>query len=202
MKRFLKIALSYLVRFVQPEVKTPTIILIGDSLIKLGNWKRLLNRNDLINRGIGGETLGQIQERMKKLRNTTARIIFIEGGINDFPQSNPENLLGLYQEIITFWESKQIIPVLTNVVYISPEAAKKYPFRSNWRSINKQVDELNKNLNDICIARKIDLIDLNSCLSNSIQLRDEFTTDGVHFTEAAYQIWARELRKILQRHQI
>ncbi|WP_198175011.1 GDSL-type esterase/lipase family protein [Spirosoma arboris] len=202
MRQFLKHVLAYLLRLLQPEAKNPSIILLGDSLVELGNWEQLLNRADFINRGIGGDTLSHIQKRMKSLGAIRARIIFIEGGINDFPQSEPDSLFGKYQEIIAFWQSKQITPVVVGLVYISPLAAKTYPFRSDWRGINNQVSTLNENLKSFCNAQKIDFIDLNSLLSDSIQLRSEYTTDGVHLTEAAYHIWAGEILRFLNQYQL
>ncbi|GAB4013805.1 hypothetical protein GCM10028808_34230 [Spirosoma migulaei] len=202
MKPFVKKVLAYLVRQLNPEPKNPAIILIGDSLIRMGNWKELLNRSDFINRGIGGETLSQIHARLKQLADTTARIAFIEGGINDLPPSDADTLLAEYQEMATVFQSKQLIPVITSLVCISPQAAKKYPWRSDWRAINTQVTSLNEKLKAFCGEKNIDFIDLNSLLSDSVQLQAEYTTDGVHLTESAYRIWAAEAIRILQKYQI
>jgi len=202
MKQFVKKILAYLLRKLHPEPTNPAIILIGDSLIRMGNWKRLLSRSDLINRGKGGETLGQIHERLKQLGNTTATIAFIGGGINDLPPSDSDTLFAEYQEIIKCCQSKQLIPVVISLVYISPQAVKKYPFRSEWRAINTQVSNLNEKLKSFCAEKNIDFIDLNALLSDSIQLRADYTTDGVHLTESAYRIWASEVIRTLQKHQI
>ena len=202
MRRLVKNVLAFLRRLVRPEVKNPAIILIGDSLIAMGNWQNLLNRNDLINRGIGGETFSQIRRRMKRLQHTTARIIFIEGGINDFPHAGVDSLFAEYELAVAFWQANQIIPVVTGLVYISPLAASVYPSRRNWMAINNQVSALNEKLKNHCTAQLIDFIDLNVLLSDANQLRAVYTTDGVHLTESAYYIWAEEVSRVLKQHHI
>lgn len=202
MKQFIKKVLAYLIKRLNPEPTNPAIILIGDSLIRMGNWTKLLNRTDLMNRGMGGETLSQIHERLNQLANTTARIAFVEGGINDLPPSDADTLFGEYQEITTVFQSKQVILVVTSLVYISSRAAKKYPWRSDWRAINTQVTILNEKLKAFCAEKNIEFIDLNSLLSDSMQLKAEYTTDGVHLTKSAYHIWAREVIRVLQKYQI
>jgi lysophospholipase L1-like esterase len=202
MRQFVKKVLAYLLLRLHPEPKNPTIMLMGDSLIRMGNWKKLLNRSDVSNQGRGGDTLSQIYERLKQLGHTTATILFIGGGTNDLPPSNAESLFADYQEIIKFIRAKPLIPVVISLVYISPQAAKKYPWRADWRAINSQIASLNEKLKAFCAREKIDFIDLNSCLSDPVQLKATYTTDGVHFTESAYRIWANEMMRILQKHRI
>ena len=202
MKQFVKKILAYLLRGLHPEPQNPAIILIGDSLIRMGNWKRLLGRSDFINRGMGGETLNQIHKRLKQLGDTTATIIFIEGGINDLPPSDSDTLFAEYQEMTKCCQSKQLIPVIISLVYISPQAVKKYHWRSDWKAINTHVSSLNEKLKSFCAEKNIDFIDLNSLLSDSVQLRADYTTDGVHLTESAYLIFANEVIQTLQKHQI
>src|SRR5689334_23369715 len=76
----------------------PSIIMLGNSLIWQMNWDSLLNRKDIINRGIAGDNLQCICERLVYLKNTTAKIVFIEGGINDIPGKNADTLFSYYKQ--------------------------------------------------------------------------------------------------------
>lgn len=85
------------------ESQNPKIIMLGNSLVRHGNWDSLLARNDVINRGISGDHLPCIYERLKFLKNSSAKIIFIEGGINDLPVGNTDTLFYYYSQIVKFW---------------------------------------------------------------------------------------------------
>lgn len=96
--------------------------MLGNSLIRHGNWDSLLRREDVINRGISGDRLECICERLKYLKNNKAKICFIEGGINDIPWQNSDSLLHYFETIANFWISEGNIPVFNLVLYISPKA--------------------------------------------------------------------------------
>lgn len=186
------------------ETNTPSVIMLGNSLIRHGKWDSLLNRKDVINRGISGDNLKCICERLAYLKNSTAKIIFVEGGINDIPGNNVDTLYNYYKQIVNFWQTKNKIPVINLVLYISPKAGVKFPSRTDYKLINTTVKNLNDKLRSFAIDNKIEFIDLNPLLSNeqSLQLEDKYTTDGVHLTTEAYKIWSEEIENVLNRHSI
>lgn len=186
------------------ESQNPKIIMLGNSLIRHGNWDSLLQRKDVINRGISGDRLECICERLKYLKETGANICFIEGGINDIPGQSLDSLFGYYKRITDFWISQHKIPVINLLLYISPKAGETFPSRKNFKAINDSVEILNYRLLQFAVNRKIDVIDLNQKISNNKQkvLLDEFTTDGVHLQPQGYSIWEKEIRIILKKYKI
>ncbi len=186
------------------ETDSPAIIMLGNSLIRHAKWDSLLNRKDVINRGISGDNLKCICERLAYLKNYTAKIVFVEGGINDIPGNNVDTLFNYYQQIINFWWTEKKIPVINLVLYISPKAGEKFPSRIDYKSINTTVKNLNDKLRTFAIDKKIDFIDLNPLLSDeqTFQLKDQYTTDGVHLTADAYKIWTEQIKAILNKHKI
>lgn len=186
------------------DTDTPNIIMLGNSLIRNGNWDSLLNRKDVINRGISGDNLKCICERLAYLKNSTAKIIFIEHGINDIPENNINTLFNYYRQIVDYWHKENKIPVINLLFYISPKAGEAYPSRTDYASINKTIKGLNDKLRHYAIDTKTDFIDLNPQISNeaTLELKARYTTNGVHLTNEAYKIWAAEINKILARHGI
>ncbi len=59
------------------------------------------------------------------------------------------------------------------------------------------IDEVNAFLQELAKSKKIAYIDINPQLSENKRLKKQFTTDGVHLTEVAYNIWAEEIKKVL-----
>lgn len=182
------------------ETSTPAIVLFGNSLVRLVNWSKILERDDVINRGISGDSLFDMYERLKYLKAVSVKIAFIEGGINDLPTTELELVFFQYKRIISFWQEKGTIPVVHAVLLIAPNAGKYYAWRVDWLLINQQVKTINKKLREFCLIQKIDFIDLNITLSNSDHILAEFTTDGVHLTPSAYKIWSKAITQVLKQH--
>lgn len=186
------------------ETEAPNIVMIGTSMTRHGKWDSLLNRTDIINRGISGNNLYCIFERLQYLKGTTAKICFIEGGIIDLPAQNPDTLVNFYRKIIDFWNSEDVIPVINLVLYISPKAGINYPYLKDYRAVNTIIKNLNDKTRVLAQQNNIDFIDLNEVLSDNqgLFLKAEFTLDGIHLTESAYKIWAAEIEAILTRNEI
>lgn len=185
------------------ENLSPNIIMFGNSIVRHGKWNNLLNRQDVINRGISGDNLPCMCERLKYLKNKNAKIWFIEGGINDLPGKTPIQLFENYKSIIKFVQSENAIPVINLVFYISPKAGLKFPSRTDYKKINSLITELNNMLIDYADKNNIDYINLNNIISdNDNVLKDEYTSDGVHLTEKSYEVWAKMINEVLIENKI
>ena len=64
--------------------------------------------------------------------------------------------------------------------------------------INESVILLNHFIKSECSARGFVYIDLyNLMVDNSLGIQKEFTSDGVHLTPKAYEVWEKVLQKFL-----
>lgn len=181
----------------------PKILMLGNSIIRQGNWSQLLKRQDIINRGISGDNLPCICDRLKYLKDVNAKIWFIEGGINDLPQRAPAFLFERYKEIISFAKSENAIPVINLIFYLSPQAGEKFSLRADYKKINEMISELNFMLIDYAKKNNISTIDLNKIISDENNvLKKEYTTDGVHLSDLAYKVWSIEITKVLEKYKI
>jgi len=179
------------------ESDSPKIIMLGNSLIRGGDWDSLLNRKDILNRGISGDRMGCICERLTYLSNKKAKIWFIEGGINDLPAIKIDSIFNQYKTIVDFVKNENAIPVISLIVYISPKAGEFYPARTFYKQINQSIKRLNQMLVQYASENKIDYIDLNSAVSKNDVLQDEYTTDGVHLKPEGYQKWKALINALL-----
>lgn len=166
----------------------PTIVMYGNSITAQGKWTSLLDRTDVMNNGLPGmNTYHFLQLLPSHVLNLHPKICFIKGGINDITVGvSQEKMQGFYKSILDKILENKIIPVVTLTVYEQNDPVSK-----------REVDTLNAFLINYCNQHQVDYIDLNQFISDSTGLRAEFAVDKTHLNEKAYEIWAREIRKIL-----
>jgi len=185
------------------DCDTPSIIMFGNSLISRGNWQQLLSREDINNRGIAGDMLPCLCKRLKYLKNKNAKIWFIEAGINDLQRASGEQLLDNYKEIVDFVKAENSIPVIVLINYLSKKVNAIKMHTTDYRVVNHKIKELNTLVIKYAQENNLDYIDLNPFIaSDSLEIKDEYTTDGLHLSAAAYLVWAREITTVLKKYGI
>lgn len=168
----------------------PTIVMYGNSITAQGKWTALLDRTDVMNNGLPGmSTYHFLQLLPSHVINLHPKICFIKGGINDITVGvSQERMQGYYKAILDQIIENDIIPVVTLTIYEQNDPISK-----------KEVETLNAFLVNYCRQHNIDYIDLNNFLSDSTGLKAEYAVDKTHLNERAYDIWAREIKKVLKR---
>ena len=171
----------------------PTIVMYGNSITAQGKWTALLDRTDVMNNGLPGmSTYHFLQLLPSHVINLHPKICFIKGGINDITVGvSQERMQGYYKAILDQIIGNDIIPVVTLTIYEQNDPISK-----------KEVDTLNAFLVKYCQQQNIDYIDLNNFISDSTGLKAEYAVDKTHLNERAYDIWAREIKKVLKRKEI
>lgn len=169
-------------------------------MIRSTDWVKLLERDDVINRGIAGDKIKCICERTKYMKGKGAKIWIIEGGINDLPAMKTSEILKQFDMIVDFVKSENAIPVIVSPTYVSSKAQTQ--FKKDVTKTNLAVTDINQKLVHYCDSTKTDLINLNLKLSENGALAERYTTDGVHFTDEAKEIWAKEILSLLKKYKI
>ena len=171
---------------------TATIVMLGTSLTAHIEWRELLNRCDVVNRGIGNDLTEGFIHRLDLVKRVRPRICFIEGGINDRDEgvSLPRFMANM-DTIVSGLRQNSIVPVVTTVTYVAayvPDAA----------ALNGRTDSMNNALKTWCASRQIPVLDLNKKLAEGNHIDAHFThNDGVHLNDTAYVIWKGEVEKVL-----
>ncbi len=169
---------------IMPNKDQSYYIMLGNSITHEGPWHELFNNKLILNRGIPGDDIEGITQRLYSILALNPQKIFLMCGINDLLNGKePEYIFIHYKILITeITESK------------TPLVIQSVLFTSHSKVINQKVKELNLWLSEYCLANNIEYIDLNSQLSNNNTLLSKYTYDGIHLTADAYLVWANLLQ--------
>ena len=168
-----------------------SIVMLGNSITDLGKWNKDLDRNDVLNSGMGGFTTSHFVITLnKKVLHYKPKICFIQGGINDIFVGIPLNrVYENFESIIDTLIKNKIEPVIQSTLYVN---------KIDDSITNSKVDSINNFLTELAVRKNIHYVDLNIFLSENRKLKKEYTYDGLHLNESAYKVWAEEIKKILE----
>jgi lysophospholipase L1-like esterase len=159
------------------------IVMLGDSITAGADWRNLLSRTDVANRGLGGDTTKGFINRLSDIYELSPEICFIMVGINDLQIGlSVSKIFMNYTEILKKLKNKGITPIIQSTLYVS----EKEP---NWSLINNKVDDLNKMLKEYALKEGMMFLDVNSELSRGGVLDSIYTYDGVHLSCNGYIKW-------------
>ena len=168
-----------------------SIIFLGDSITEFCNWSELFGKNNIINRGISGDTLDGLLYRVDEVIERKPKKIFLMIGINDLGKGkNVNQILEKYTILI-----KKIHTNLPEtIIYIqSVLPAKRKTLR------NTDIKKINIGLIKIANKYNKNYIDLySSFLSKNNELNDAYSLDGLHLNGKGYQLWKQIIKKDIE----
>jgi lysophospholipase L1-like esterase len=166
------------------------IIFLGNSITEGSDWKKLLDSDQIVNRGIGGDVTYGILNRLEEIIRHKPAKIFILIGINDIAQRVPEEvILKNYKEIIKriTAQSPETEIVIQSLLPLNPEHP-KFPKRYNEI---ERVKKLNIQIKTLTDAMGVKFLDLYPLFINASGLLNEsLTYDGLHLNSEGYKRWA------------
>ena len=182
------------------SIDSNSIVFLGTSLTHNFEIHESIGGKDLKNRGINGDDLKGMINRVDNMLKRSPRKIFIEAGINDIGSKKLtsdetfQNYVELIDKIRTLSPTtsiyiQSIFPVLNESVSMPNYCS------SHMNSLIIQINEkLRKysSLND-----KIQYIDLHKCFVLNKELNSKYTVDGVHLNGSGYQKWGEQISKYL-----
>lgn len=183
-------------QFALSKASSADIVFLGNSITYGGQWGELLGRERVVNRGIGGDnTLGMLH-RLQDVYRLHPKLVFIMAGINDlYADASVDLIMKNYMMILDTFRVHGVTPVIQSTLHVNPK----------WKRAeekNRSVAELNGRLREAARSRGLEFLDVNAVLSADSTLKDEFTTDGVHLTSAAYGRWCDLILAVLTRRGI
>ncbi|MBQ7819741.1 MAG: hypothetical protein IJ341_08590 [Bacteroidales bacterium] len=162
---------------------------MGNSIIYGGNFQREFNDKKIIEFGYPGDRVDKMIRRVPMLQSVNPEKIFIMGGINDLHRSYPQTIYKRYDNLIT--SIKERLPntkiYIQSILPISRNQEKNY-------AKNSVINETNRLIMECAIKHKCTYIDLNSSFIKNGVLPSDFTDDGVHLTQLAYEKWYEIIR--------
>lgn len=176
-----------------PRLGNPKVVFLGDSITQdAGLWTVRLRRFDFDTWNLGqrGMTTTQIRtSQAEPISRHHPLVAFIMAGANDQDRS-AEGVLECFSQYRAMLETLSdagTATVIVLTVYRQDDTSPQF------------VTSLNRMLVDYAEENGIEVIDLNSSLAPNASLLPQYSRDGLHLTEEAYDLWARQARDVLGR---
>ena len=130
-----------------------SIVMFGNSITDEGKWNKDLDRNDVLNSGIGGFTTSHFVIKLNnKVLHFNPKICFIPGEINDiFVGILLNRVYENFESIIDTLMKNKIEPVIQSTLYIN---------RFEDSITNAKVDSINNFLSELAERKNIQYVDL------------------------------------------
>jgi lysophospholipase L1-like esterase len=175
------------------------VVMLGDSQVQNAEWSELLQLDsaEVYNRGISGDHIRGVQNRLGSVVALQPDIVFLWIGVNDlFFGRPPAEVSQMYEQLLL--EVKAKCPDTEVVICtIAPvqSQVKHLPMTS------KPIHETNEKLKALAQNQKCKLLDCAALLSNANgDLKADFTLDGVHLTHAAYTLIKQQMKSLIEAH--
>lgn len=171
------------------EVDSTDIVFLGNSITNGCEWHELLGMPNVLNRGISGDIVAGIEDRLESVVKGQPAKIFLMIGVNDVSHelsadSISTSIMNLVHRIKR--ESPRTKLYVQSLLPIndSYNIFKKINGKSETiRHINEIIEPQVKNSGATWINLYPAFCDENS------NLRDDFTNDGLHLTGKGYLLW-------------
>lgn len=179
----------------QPQYLT---VLAGDSLSLWFPPELLPDNRNWLNQGISGETSDGLLKRLDLFNRTQPEIIFVMIGINDLIRGvSDQEILANQREILSYLHKKH--PQAKIVAQsILPHGGEEATWQGRGKLLaipNSRIRNLNEELQRIATEEGIRYLNLYPLFTDKQgNLRQEFTTDGLHLNPQGYTVWRTALQ--------
>lgn len=193
----------YYKRFLQfmdePAITSKNIVMLGNSLTEGGkDWSELLGKKNILNRGISGDNVMGVYDRLHQILPGHPAKIFLLIGVNDISQDATteqivSNIRSVAERILQ--ESPSTKLYLQSLLPINESFGR-------WKKLegkSAMIPEINAQLEALAREKGITFINLFPLFAEKEAnvLRADLTADGLHLKENGYKIWAKELKKAI-----
>ena len=176
------------------------IVLVGDSITE--GWTEFnpgfLQENNMVNRGISGQTTPQMLIRLKQdAIHLNPKIIIINGGTNDIwgntGPSTPEMIIDNLCSMVEIASKNNIQVVLSTILPVY-----QYPDRDDIIDPPKTISFINSVLQDYCNKNSLAFLNYFSPMADEKKgLRSDYGSDGVHPNKQGYSVMEQVVRETI-----
>jgi len=177
----------YTTQFDVLSSKPANVVFLGDSITAGGLWNELLPGVNVVNRGIGGNTTGDVLGRMEQIYMLKPEKLFIMIGVNDLKRQLGPNVAA--SNYIKIFDS-----IDKNLPGTEVFIQSVLPVNDSWKIDNTHIPALNIKLKEHAVQRGYTYIDLHTVFSDSDgQLAQNLSNDGIHLLGAGYNLWRKNI---------
>ena len=174
------------------------IIMLGNSLTDGAEWNELLRNPHVKNRGIIGDIVQGLYERMEPILKGKPRKIFILSGVNDVSHGVDGDSIGRAME-------KLIVLIKKRSPRTKIYLQSMLPFNTDvqmWKLLKDReqvVIDGNRAMKEVCKRQGVTWIDLYPLfVDENGKLKKELTNDGLHLLGPGYLIWRDAIIKYVK----
>ncbi len=175
------------------------IAFYGDSRVALGDWQQAYAAQDVVNLGIGGDTVEGTIQRLPLLAALDVKHCFLAIGVNNCSSNSfsASVFRTNYTALLNGLENLGITVYVQTVAGVNSENSSIPPDLAE--SINARVLLVNQIIRESAAGRGMLLIDMASVMNSADgSIKIEYTNDGIHFSDAGNQLWYDSLRPYVE----
>jgi len=185
-------------RFEQQDRESPKepggVVFIGSSSIRMWDLDESFPGMNAVNRGFGGSQIADsIYYADRILLPLGPRLVVLYAGDNDIAQGkSPERVLSDWKTFVAKLHDE--LPE-TRILFIAIK-----PSQKRWNLIGK-IREANAKIAEHCGGDpRLSFVDIDTPMIGDDQMprAELFKDDGLHLNEKGYEVWTREIVKILK----
>ena len=178
----------------QDTLPQDPIVFLGNSIIEGFNLERAYPELNIINRGIVGDHLDGLLERLDNSAvGLRPRKIFIMIGINDIGDKRDDTYLREMFSTLVDTLTSELPKTKVYVHSILPTSAR-------WKNcLPDQIRRINDFLEILALDAGIVFVDLHPLfLDQSGEfLNPELTSDGLHLNAQGYELWVKQIKSFV-----
>lgn len=175
------------------------IVFLGNSITDGGEWTELFAMDNLKNRGISGDVISGVRERLHQVVDGHPAKIFLLIGINDVSHAlSAEQIASQYEELVK--EIRESTPETELYIQSVMPIDNDYGRYKGLKGTEPVVEELQKLLPQIAARNGAEYIDLWPTLADPAtgKLKKAYTNDGLHLTGNGYKAWAAAIEPFVR----
>ncbi len=184
--------------FATLPVSKSDIIMLGNSLTDGAEWNELLDNRHVKNRGIVGDIVQGLYERMEPILKGQPKKIFILSGVNDVSHGVTGDSIGRAME-------KLIVLIKTRSPRTKIYLQSMLPFNNDvreWKLLKGReqvVLDGNRAMEEVARRQGVTWINLYPLfVDDRGRLKAELTNDGLHLMGQGYLIWRDAIKKYVK----
>lgn len=173
---------------------TNAIVFIGNSLTQNFELVELFKNSKIKNRGINGDLIAGVLNRLAPIISLKPKKIFIEIGINDLGSGIDNNsILSAYKELlIKLRKSLKGTKIYVQSLFPVQNGQSRLTTYCN-PTVNRNIKLINKGLKNLTSKYNLTFIDTYSEFVAKGQLNPKYSVDGLHLSAIGYLKWTEIL---------
>lgn len=170
------------------------VVFFGDSITNGCDYQSYFPNAKIVNLGLSGDTIVQMQSRISMIESVTPETIFIMAGINSLNKGF-DNTVNQYHALLSSISENNIN---AKIIVISTLPISKS--KESGTLTNKNIVKLNSEMEKFCSENGIVFVNVYDYYSVDGYMNPELTKDGVHLHQESYEFIINAIRDYVEEH--